>query len=158
MSDTEDTWKLHELADLVGVSPRTIRYYVQRGLLPPPPFRGKDTVYTEEHRVRLRAIRRLQDRFLPLDAIQAELEGKELDALRALADGPDADLNLMVAPVPEPPRLDPVIPASTRWERWVLAPGLELHVSDSADADTRALAESLRKHAERRNGNGGAKP
>lgn len=83
---TQSEWKLTELAEAVGVSPRTVRYYVQRGLLPAPPFRGPDTVYGEEHLVRLKAIRVLQARFLPLDAIQAELQRLSLDELRQLAD------------------------------------------------------------------------
>ena len=32
--DTPTTWKLDELARAAGVSVRTVRYYVQRGLLP----------------------------------------------------------------------------------------------------------------------------
>ena len=67
-------WKLDELAAAAGVSARTVRYYVQRGLLPAPVFRGRDTVYSDAHLIRLQAIRRLQDRFLPLDEIQAEIE------------------------------------------------------------------------------------
>ena len=34
-------YKLDDLAAAAGVSPRTVRYYVQRGLLPAPPFRGR---------------------------------------------------------------------------------------------------------------------
>src|SRR4051812_2075356 len=86
----DDVFKLEDLADRAGVSPRTVRYYVQRGLLPAPVFRGRDTVYSGEHLVRLRAIRRLQERFLPLDAIQVEIARRSPDELRALADGADA--------------------------------------------------------------------
>src|SRR5438093_3979309 len=86
MSTTrEHTWKLDELARQAGVSARTVRYYVQRGLLPPPVFRGRDTVYSTEHLLRLKAIRRLQAQFLPLDAIQQELERCSPEALRRLA-------------------------------------------------------------------------
>ena len=53
----DDVYKLEELARAAGTSPRTVRYYVQRGLLPAPAFRGKDTAYGPEHLVRLRAIR-----------------------------------------------------------------------------------------------------
>src|SRR5437763_8681914 len=88
VSMTHDkTWKLDELASETGISARTVRYYVQRGLLPAPVFRGRDTAYSEEHLIRLHAIRRLQDRFLPLDAIQAELERRSLEELRQLAHG-----------------------------------------------------------------------
>ena len=106
-------WKLPDLAEEVGVSPRTVRYYVQRGLLPAPVFRGKDTVYGDEHVQRLKAIRRLQEKFLPLDAIQVELER---------ASGPE------LAKIGEGAAVQP------GWERHVLAPGVELHVKDEAGA------------------------
>ena len=71
--------KLDELAERAGVSPRTVRYYVQRGLLAAPEFRGPDTVYEAEHLARLKAIRVLQSRHLPLDAIQEALTGRSVD-------------------------------------------------------------------------------
>lgn len=67
------TYKLQELADEAGIAPRTVRYYVQRGLLPAPEFRGKDTAYGREHLLRLQVIKRLQQAHLPLDEIQSHL-------------------------------------------------------------------------------------
>ncbi|MGZ3460089.1 MAG: helix-turn-helix domain-containing protein, partial [Archangium sp.] len=81
---TRKEWKLTELAEAAGVPPRTVRYYVQRGLLPAPPFKGPDTVYGEEHLLRLKAIRALQAKFLPLDAIQVELARRGPEELKAL--------------------------------------------------------------------------
>jgi Ca-activated chloride channel family protein len=134
-------WKLDELANEAGVSPRTVRYYVQRGLLLAPVFRGRDTVYSTEHLERLRAIRRLQEeQYLPLDAIEGELERASRDELRRIADGSR----------PAKTHHPPPRPSEThheRWERWTLAPGLELHLSTGADAQTRALAEELRERA-----------
>lgn len=148
---TQTEWKLAELAEEAGVSPRTVRYYVQRGLLPAPPFKGPDTVYGEEHLLRLKAIRVLQARFLPLDAIQAELQRLSPDELRTLA-GADATLAPPAyappgAPVPlcvPPPVVSPRPAVMARYQRWELAPGLELHVSEGADAKVRALAERVR--------------
>jgi DNA-binding transcriptional MerR regulator len=151
---TQTEWKLAELAAEVGVSPRTVRYYVQRGLLPAPPFRGPDTVYGEEHLVRLKAIRTLQARFLPLDAIQAELQRLALDELRKLAETdataappryvPSMPLVNPHVPIPTPPAVGVRPEVVARYQRWELAPGLELHVSEGADAKTRALAERVR--------------
>jgi Ca-activated chloride channel family protein len=149
------TWKLEELARDAGVSPRTVRYYVQRGLLPAPVFRGRDTAYSHEHLTRLRAIRRLQERFLPLDAIQVELERRTPHELDELARGKDQPAHEVTyyAPVPARPHHVPTVPIpdyrtpalpGERFTRYELAPGLELHVSDGADAHTRALAEELR--------------
>jgi len=148
---TQSEWKLAELASEVGVSPRTVRYYVQRGLLPAPPFKGPDTVYGEEHLVRLKAIRVLQARFLPLDAIQVELTRLSLDELRKLGESdatprpPEVAPRESEAPPPmAPPAVLPRPTVVTRYQRWELIPGLELHVSDSADARVRALAERVR--------------
>jgi DNA-binding transcriptional MerR regulator len=156
---TQSEWKLAELAAAAGVSQRTVRYYVQRGLLPAPPFRGPDTVYGEEHLLRLKVIRVLQARFLPLDAIHVELTRLSPEELRALAGS-----ELPTAILPPPPSSPAAPPAPTRlaeqaasaavsagvqapgtgYRRWELAPGLELHLADSADEKTRALAERVR--------------
>ncbi len=147
--NTKSEWKLPELAQEVGISPRTVRYYVQRGLVPAPEFHGPDTAYGEEHLVRLRAIRRLQERFFPLEAIQVELSRRSPKELRNLADGTE--------PPPDTPprhRSEPLAaigatghphsaPRSTAWKRWELLPGLELHLSESADAGAREFAEKL---------------
>src|SRR5262249_30093496 len=81
------TYKLDELADEAQVAPRTVRYYVQRGLLPAPEFRGKDTAYGREHLARLRAIKALQQAHLSLDEIQARLSGASLDELDRIISG-----------------------------------------------------------------------
>ncbi|MCP3136065.1 MerR family transcriptional regulator [Pyxidicoccus xibeiensis] len=150
---TQTEWKLAELAAEVGVSPRTVRYYVQRGLLPAPPFRGPDTVYGEEHLVRLKAIRVLQARFLPLDAIQVELQRLSFDELRKLGESDATPTPPTYAPpppavggvtLPAAPVVGPRQEAMARYQRWELAPGLELHVSEAADAKVRALAERVR--------------
>ncbi len=137
------TWKLEELADEVGVSPRTVRYYVQRGLLPAPVFRGRDTAYSAEHLLRLRAIRRLQEQFLPLDAIQVELEQRNAHELERLADGKESAPKATYY-VPRVPAPEPATPPEEHWTRIVLEDGLELHLSDRAAAHVRALADELR--------------
>ena len=147
---SETSYKLDELAAAAGVSPRTVRYYVQRGLLPAPAFRGRDTAYSGEHLLRLRAIKRLQESFLPLDAIQAELEKSSREELEGLvtADGGKPRLPGLVD-VPHPYRTPsrPAV-AGERLVRYVLRPGLELHLSEGADAATRALCEKLLNEAE----------
>jgi DNA-binding transcriptional MerR regulator len=159
----EQTWKLDELARQTGVSARTVRYYVQRGLLPAPVFRGRDTVYSTEHLLRLKAIRRLQERFLPLDAIQQELERCSPDELRTVAAGQDE----VGAPTAGPPvrgplsspfplqRPAPAHAGGERWRRWELAPGLELHLSEWAGAEVHRYAEELLNEFARRRAKGG---
>ena len=133
------TYKLDELAKAAGTSPRTVRYYVQRGLLPPPSFRGKDSSYSREHLVRLQAIKKLQDAYLPLDAIAAELEGKTTEQIEAIvreehhAPPPVQQQVVVVTPMPE----------TRAWRRVELAKGVELHVADDAPLSAKELAEKI---------------
>jgi DNA-binding transcriptional MerR regulator len=155
-TNAKTEWKLAELAAAAGVSPRTVRYYVQRGLIPAPPFKGPDTVYGEDHLRRLKAIRVLQARFMPLDAIQVELLRLSPEELRKLSEAelPTETLPPAPAPAAPEPMRGPggcvVVPPVTKqavvagYRRWELAPGLELHLADSADEKTRALADRVR--------------
>ena len=70
-----ERYSLKELADRTGVSARTIRYYTEQGLLPPPAARGRYAVYTNIHVDRLREIVRLKEAFLPLSTIRERLSG-----------------------------------------------------------------------------------
>ncbi len=58
----EETWSLAELAEKTGLSPRTIRYYISRGLLDGPVVAGRGAVYTAGHLDRLRKILDLQSK------------------------------------------------------------------------------------------------
>ena len=74
LKEDRDPYTINELAKKAQVSVRTIRYYIDEGLLPAPETRGRYTVYTEEYLDRLELIRRLKDSFLPLKEIRATLE------------------------------------------------------------------------------------
>ena len=67
-------YDLADLSDRAGVSQRTVRYYIQQGLLPAPESRGPGAHYGPEHLDRLRLIRRLQREHLPLAEIRRRLE------------------------------------------------------------------------------------
>lgn len=71
---------LSELADRAGVSIRTVRYYIQQGLLAAPEARGPGAHYREEHLERLLLIKRLQREHLPLAEIRRVLESSEASA------------------------------------------------------------------------------
>ncbi|MDB4932342.1 MAG: Transcriptional regulator, MerR family [Myxococcaceae bacterium] len=139
-------FKLDELAERAGVSPRTVRYYVQRGLLPAPEFKGPDTAYDEGHLHRLRAIRVLQERHLPLDAIEATLASRSAEEIARIAKGRVPDGVDAPAVVSRSPAAVEAPPAVERVTRHRLAPGLELIVSDTATPEVRALADSLLRH------------
>ncbi len=66
--------RIGELAERSGVTLRTIRYYIEQRLLPPPPTRGKYGDFDESYVQRLRLIRHLKRQRLSLQAIRGRLE------------------------------------------------------------------------------------
>src|SRR5579863_7324577 len=74
-----------EIAERADVTPRTVRYYVAEGLLPPPGGAGQQRVYSYEHLLRLQAIKRLKAEYLPLNEIRERLAGLTLAGLEDLA-------------------------------------------------------------------------
>lgn len=58
---TAKEWTLKELAGETGVTERTIRFYISRGLVDPPLRAGRGAAYGEKHRARLGLIRKLQE-------------------------------------------------------------------------------------------------
>jgi DNA-binding transcriptional MerR regulator len=68
------SYLIHELADLANVSVRTIRYYLDEGLLPPPEVRGRYALFNTEHLDRLELIHRLKDAYLPLRDIRQKMD------------------------------------------------------------------------------------
>lgn len=84
---------LARLAAAAQVPPRTVRYYMTRGLVPPPRKRGRQAVYGPEHLERLAEIKRLQAQGLSLAEI-----GAVLGAAPAALPRPDTWLVMTLAP------------------------------------------------------------
>ena len=106
MSDA--LYAIGELADLASISRRTVRYYVQEGLLPPPLGLGRGNHYGREHLDRLLQVKALQE------------AGRSLDEIRQLlGHQPATDGRVPATPLPR-----------STWRRIDMVPGVELHVSD----------------------------
>jgi DNA-binding transcriptional MerR regulator len=84
MTFDEVQFLIHELADQVGVTTRTIRYYIAEGLLPAPTSRGRYAYYQAEYLERIRLIKALQADFLPLREIRRVMEQVKTDEIAAL--------------------------------------------------------------------------
>ncbi|MBX3186918.1 MAG: MerR family transcriptional regulator [Labilithrix sp.] len=126
-------YKLEELARAAGTSARTVRYYVQRGLLPAPEFRGKDTAYGREHLVRLRAIRKMQEAYLPLDEIAGVLGSRSIGDIERIAEG----AALKVRPKAGGSGGERVC------RRIKLAEGVELMIDEEAPGASKRLVEEI---------------
>jgi DNA-binding transcriptional MerR regulator len=146
---------LKELCDRAGVTPRTVYYYVQQGLLPSPGSTGPGTRYTEAHLHRLRLIRLLQNEHLPLAEINRRLRGLSGDDVRNLVEKRRKEpapargsalqyvRGILNQAAPDPAREPPLLaalkspparergdagPGRSQWDRVQLGEGLELHV------------------------------
>lgn len=84
MIDNDLRLTLDQLAARVGVSARTVRFYIGEGLLPGPSARGKGATYGAEHLLRLRLVRRLVEQHVPLAEIRARVGALSPVEVRAL--------------------------------------------------------------------------
>lgn len=105
-------YAIGDLADLGGVSRRTVRYYVQERLLPPPYGVGRGNHYGQPHLDRLLQVKALQEAGHTLDEIRGALAGTPERGRRRPAASPRDDA---------PPR--------SLWRRIALSDGVELHVA-----------------------------
>lgn len=67
--------RMRDLEQRTGIGRETIRFYIREGLLPEPQKASRNSArYDDQHVIRLKAIKRLQEeRFLPLAVIKALL-------------------------------------------------------------------------------------
>lgn len=76
-----DRWpyRMKDLCELTGLDRQTVHFYISKGLVPEGHKTGRNMAYYgAEHLERIRLIRELQhERFLPLDAIRAVLDGED---------------------------------------------------------------------------------
>jgi DNA-binding transcriptional MerR regulator len=104
MSEAERSYRIGEVAELVGTTPRTIRYYEEFGLLATPPEheKGRHRTYDEADVHRLQELIRLRDLLgVSLDELKRLVEAEEARAVlrerwRQTADG-DADRRAILA-------------------------------------------------------------
>ena len=73
-----------ELCERADVTPRTVHFYVQQGLLPPAGSPGPGARYSEAHVARIKLIRLLQKQHLPLAEIARRTKGLSDEQIAAL--------------------------------------------------------------------------
>lgn len=123
MQSPDTLFELAELCDQADVTVRTVRYYIQQGLLPNPGAGREARKYGVGHLHRLRLIRQLQREHLPLAEIRQRLSGLSDSAVAA-----------MVAPTT--PTRDPM-PTAREYLDQLLGPR-KSSASESAPGHTRA--------------------
>jgi DNA-binding transcriptional MerR regulator len=128
----DERYTIADLQRETGVSPRTIRYYITQGLLPPAHGRGPSATYDRGHLLRLHAVKRQKERFLPLETIKlrlGDLTDEEIEAEIGVES----------------------LPSDDRWRRVRLHDDVELHVRERAgfsrDRAFESAVEQLIEHA-----------
>lgn len=126
MNENTSRLSLAEVCGLTGMSMRTVRFYIQKGLVDRPVGERKAAYYTPEHVRQLLQISKWKRAGLSLEAIGG-LMREEGDP--------------STVPVPEP------APGSVQvWSRVMLGPGVELHLDPARAGLT---GEQVRELAER---------
>ncbi len=116
----EKKYNIGQLAELSGLSRRTIRFYVQSGLLAAPAGAGRGHYYTDAHLQTLQKINALKANNLSLDEIVFTLHQP-------------------VEPAEE------TLPVPTTWVRLEVCPGIELQVQGGRYPVTPARIRRLQK-------------
>jgi DNA-binding transcriptional MerR regulator len=79
----KESYLINQLAERAGVTVRTIRYYVNEGLLPPPQTKGRYSAYDEDYLYRIRLIKFYKESYLPLSRIRALLDHMTPEEIRS---------------------------------------------------------------------------
>jgi DNA-binding transcriptional MerR regulator len=153
-----DTFDIQELINASGVSRRTIYFYVQQGLLPPPQGAGLAAHYTPAHLLRLQLIPVLRRQGLRLDEIRTRFQHMTDDEMRQAltASSPPAnDFSPPGATAISPPSPDQLrqlpgdtsppgaYPAGQRYLHYAFPGGITLTAPENLSAAERARLDQL---------------
>lgn len=76
-----NTYDIQALIKQSGIPRRTVYFYIQQGILPPPHGAGLSAYYTDEHLLRLKLIPVLRGQGMRLDEIRAKLAQVDVDEM-----------------------------------------------------------------------------
>ncbi len=128
-------YSIQDLCDLTGLPRRTIHFYLQQRLLPPPDGAGLGARYDDRHLLRLRLIPLLRRRGKRLDDIRSKLENLDIPTL----------LNLFNQENTPPPPTPAILPVSRAYAHYELPAGISLVApSNLSPSEREKLAEILR--------------
>ncbi len=98
----EQDYSIQDLCDLTGLPRRTIHFYTQQGLLPPPSSAGLGARYTGQHLKRLRLIPLLRQKGLRLDQIRERFQTASDEELETLIHRRLKPFQAVIAPAAHP--------------------------------------------------------
>lgn len=104
-------YNIELLAKLSGLTKRTVRYYIEKGLLEPPVGSCRGSYYTDNHLDRLEEIKKWSHQGIPLTQVKSLLDG-------------EVRSQCVVSSID--------IICTTKWEKLKVKDGLELHFWESS--------------------------
>jgi DNA-binding transcriptional MerR regulator len=149
-------FSIGEIAERGGVTRRTVRYYVQRGLIPEPLGRGRGEHYGPEHLAVLLRVKSLQEQGASLEEIRRHMAGEPAPAADARV---RAEIAEKVTGRREHGGGQGASRLSARpgqvWMRQGVMPGFELHVLGAERALTERQLAALARFINELGGEGG---
>jgi DNA-binding transcriptional MerR regulator len=146
---------IQALVSQSGVPRRTIYFYVQQGILPPPQGAGLAASYNEEHLLRLRLIPVLRREGLRLDEIRQRFDGLTVEEMRGLVEKEPVEDHIPPTPplpLPPAPGVSPGMPfrhsplvgwVARSYTHYALPAGILLAVPDQLSPDDRRRLQLL---------------
>lgn len=132
-------YSIQQLSEQTSLPRRTIHFYVQQGLMPPPDGAGVGTRYFDKHLMCLRLITLLKRGGYRLDEIRSRLQGMDETEMSTLI----LDLDVLAAPAPV------FLPTSQPFAHYGLPAGMTLLVPASLNSvERQKLAELLKAVSE----------
>jgi DNA-binding transcriptional MerR regulator len=127
--ENENIFSLDELCSLTDTPKRTIRFYIQKGLIDRPEGTGRGAVYKQNHLEQLLTIKKWKEAGISLEKIAELLSGKE-------------------AELPPPSRLPGTIEV---WSHVVIDHGIELKINPemaglTGEQTRQLIKDILEKH------------
>ena len=84
-------YRISELARKAKVTKRTIHYYISKGLLPPARGAGVNSYYNDDHLYRILFIKKMQDKYFPLEKIKEIITRLSLEEVKEKLEAMETD-------------------------------------------------------------------
>lgn len=138
--------KMKELESRSGFNREAIRFYIREGILPQPEKPKKNVaLYSDEHLVKLKLIRKIQDeKFLPLREIKSLLKNADLSQLSANSDLAEFEVAFHTIVEGKHPEQDLTLAAVSRETGFTLAELEELDANGTIALDKEKSPHMIR--------------
>jgi DNA-binding transcriptional MerR regulator len=136
-----EPFSIQDLSDKTGVPRRTIHFYTQQGILPPPLGAGLAAKYDETHLLRLQLIPVLRSEGLRLDQIRERFQ--EMNP----ADLSDLFRRSQAKPLPAPKVVS--IPRPEIYSHYVLPSDIQIIAPQNLNTDQQEKLTQLLREADR---------